>query len=152
MLAKDCKYAWCPELAKPFFAPPCWVFGIVWPILYILLAVSAWMVWERRDKVNVTNTMVLFGTHMFLNLAWSPLYFCTKSVLLGLVMTLLVLYLAVVNYMQFRRIEPMSALLMVPYLVWISYAVLLCAGYVVLNVDCHCLSGLAEMIAANPAC
>lgn len=152
IMAKGCKFAWHPDLVAPFFAPPKWVFGVVWPMLYALLAVAAWMIWEKGKKHHVTNTMVLFGTHMFLNLAWAPLYFCTKSVLLGLVLSLLVLYMAVINYRQFRKLEPLAGQLMIPYIVWVSYAVILCASYFVINSNCACFSELAEMLKATNGC
>ncbi len=147
MLARGYKLAWHQDLIAPFFAPPPWVFGVVWPILYVLLAVSAWMVWEQRGRQNVSNAMVLFGTHMLLNLAWSPIYFCTKSVLLGLVLMLLITYMAFLNYRQFKLLDLVAAQLMLPYLIWICFALGLSVSYFILNYPCGCFKGLACVLA-----
>ncbi len=149
LFAYGCTLAWHDSLIAPFFAPPKWLFGVVWPILYVLLAISAWIVWESRDRQNVWNAMVLFFAHMSLNLLWSPLYFCVKSVLLGVVLIILITYMALLNYRQFRQINPLAGQLMLPYLAWISFALILSLSYFVLNYPCSCFKGFSCYLVAG---
>lgn len=136
MLSRGCILSWHHNLIAPFFAPPKWIFAIVWPILYIFLAVSAWIIWEKRHQQNIYNPMALFCLHMLLNLSWSPLYFCIKSLLFGVVLMLLITYMAMINYQQFKAIEPLAGELMIPYLIWIGFALILSLSYFVLNYPC----------------
>ena len=99
---------WFDGLTKPFFMPPGWAFGVVWPILYALLGVAL--------------AMILFFLQLALNFAWSPLFFAAHMITPALIVIVLMAGLAAVAAGQFRRIRPIAGYLMVPYLLWLCFA------------------------------
>jgi len=117
---------WYQYLAKPSFSPPNWVFGPVWTILYFLMGISLFLIWEKglKNKI-VKNVFVLFIVHIVLNGLWSILFFGLKSPLLAFVDIILMwVTLAPVIFFSFK-LNKYSSLLLIPYLFWISFALLL---------------------------
>ncbi len=121
---------WYPTLNKPTWTPPPWVFAPVWTMLYILMGLAAWLVWR---KGNARTAMVLFGVQLLLNLAWSFLFFGARSPGLGLV-DIVVLWLAIAAmiFAYFSKSRP-AALMMLPYLAWVSFATALNVAIYALN-------------------
>ena len=114
---------WYPTLVKPSWNPPNWLFGPVWTILYIMMAVAVWLVWKTPR--NTTSAMILFFSQLALNFAWSFLFFGARSPWLGLV-GIAFLWLAVAaTAFAFFQASRAAGLLMVPYLAWVSFAGLL---------------------------
>jgi tryptophan-rich sensory protein len=120
--------AWYAALDKPAWTPPNWLFGPVWTTLYVLMGVAAWMVWEQRAKLNVTPALALFVAQLAVNALWSWFFFGFHRIGLALVdiVVLWVLILAVV--MLFWRARPLAGGLLLPYIVWVSYATALNAS------------------------
>lgn len=122
---------WYPSLATSSLNPPGIVFAIVWPILYLLMGISAGLLWRIRS-IYTWLTMMLFFVQLGLNLLWSVAFFGMQSPLLGLVILIMLLMAVtlyiVVAYMQNRA----AALLNIPYLLWLLFAFYL-NGYVVLS-------------------
>lgn len=116
---------WYQELAKPGWTPPPWVFGPVWTILYALIALSAWLVWLERDRVNILPASVVFLVQLVLNALWSVLFFGLRRPDLALVEILLLLGVIIANVAVFWRVRRAAGLLLVPYLVWVGFATLL---------------------------
>jgi tryptophan-rich sensory protein len=112
---------WYRTLAKPSFTPPDWVFGPVWSTLYAMMGVAAWLVW-RQSRPGVRLALALFAVQLALNVAWSALFFGLR--LPGAAFAeVLVLWLAIAaTLLAFLRISSVAALLLVPYLAWVSYA------------------------------
>jgi translocator protein len=111
---------WYESLSKPRWNPPNWLFGPVWTILYLAMAIAAWLVWR---KAGVTAApMQLFLTQLVLNLAWSALFFRLRSP--GLAFTeIVVLWFAILATMiEFWRAVPAAGWLLLPYLIWVGYA------------------------------
>jgi tryptophan-rich sensory protein len=124
---------WYPTLSKPPLNPPDWVFGPVWTLLYTAMAIAAFLVWRRRGQRLVAAAMVVFGVQLALNGAWSILFFGLRNPLAALV-DILLLWLAIVaTVLLFWRVRPKTALLMLPYLLWVSFAVYLNWGIWRLN-------------------
>lgn len=124
---------WYPSLRKPPGTPPNWVFGPVWTTLYTLMGVSAWLVWERRDRPGAKETLALYGTQLGLNAAWSGLFFTAKSPELGLA-GIVPLWSTIGAYtISAWRVSKGASLLFVPYWGWVSYATYLNAGIWKLN-------------------
>ncbi|MHB8994390.1 MAG: TspO/MBR family protein [Armatimonadota bacterium] len=116
---------WYPSLIKPSFSPPSWVFGPVWTVLYAMMAVSAWLLIRRGEKRQLKLPMVLFGVQLALNLAWSILFFGLRRPDLGMV-DIILLWLAILATMlAFWRIKPLAGALLIPYLLWVSFAAVL---------------------------
>jgi benzodiazapine receptor len=123
---------WYPTLRKPAGTPPSWVFGPVWTTLYVLMAVSAWLVWREYGWGARAALLIFFG-QLALNLAWSGIFFGAR--LLGpALMEIVVLWLAIAfNIFVFSRLTPWAAHLLVPYLLWVTFAMYLNFGIWWLN-------------------
>lgn len=118
---------WYEQLAKPTWNPPSWLFGPVWTTLYVLLGVSAWLVWREPGvpAAERRGAWVAFATHAVLNLSWTPLFFGLKQPGLAF-FDISLLWLAVVwMTLRFGRIKPLAGYLMGPLVLWESFALVL---------------------------
>jgi benzodiazapine receptor len=116
---------WYADLAKPSFNPPNAVFGSVWTVLYILMAVAAWRVWRAADRDTARGPLVLFALQLALNLGWSVVFFGLHKIGAA-VATIVVLDVAIlVTALAFRTVDRLAALLMAPYLAWVAFATVL---------------------------
>ncbi len=112
---------WFPQLTKPSWAPPNWVFGPVWSALYAAMAVAAWLVWRRAGR-DARASLVLFGIQLALNVAWSGLFFGLRSPGLAF-FELIVLWIAIAATLTaFSRWSRVAGALLVPYLAWVTFA------------------------------
>lgn len=110
---------WYPTLVKPSWTPPNWLFAPVWTLLYIIMAIAAWLVWRSG---NARGALLLFGAQLLLNLAWSILFFGARSPGLGLA-NIAILWIAIAaTIFAFALRSRLAAFLMVPYLAWVSFA------------------------------
>lgn len=117
---------WYAALARPGFAPPDWVFGPVWIFLYTLMGVSAFLIWQ--DQGNVAEKKValaIFLAQLVVNAFWSFAFFGLMSPLAGFVVILVLLSLIVATIQKFDRISRAAGLLLIPYLLWVSFAAIL---------------------------
>ncbi len=114
---------WYGGLAKPALNPPGWVFGPVWTALYLLMGISVYLIWrEGRERREVRFALIAFAIQLILNAIWSPLFFGARSPFLGLI-DIILLWLAVLWTMAlFFRISKSAGWLLVPYLLWVSFA------------------------------
>ncbi len=125
---------WYATLNKPFFAPPNWVFGPAWTILYFLMGVSLYLVWQQGTSKKKNRTALkYFAAQLALNFIWSPIFFGLKSPALALVVILAMWVMIVLTIKKFYPLSRWAAYLLVPYLLWVSFATLLNAGILVLN-------------------
>ena len=121
---------WYGNLKKSPLSPPNYVFGIVWPILYAMMFVALFLVLR---KVSITSKAVLlFAGQLFLNLIWSPIFFQYKLYSVALLDIFLLIIVLGLTIISFYKINPISAYLLVPYLLWLSFASYL-NTYIVLN-------------------
>ncbi|HYP26583.1 MAG TPA: TspO/MBR family protein [Blastocatellia bacterium] len=113
---------WYQRLAKPSWTPPNWLFGPVWTVLYVFMAVAAWLVWRRAGWHGSDGALTIFGIQLALNLAWSFIFF--KFHLTGWAFAeVALLWVAIaVTIVKFAPISTVAALLLVPYLLWVTYA------------------------------
>lgn len=131
--SRDALMSWYPTLRKPPWNPPNWIFGPVWTALYLSMAVAAWTVWQRRDRASVGWPLGLFGVQLLLNAVWSPLFFNLRSTGLALVDIVLLWTTIAATILAFRRVSATAAVLMVPYLAWVTFASALNAAIWSLN-------------------
>lgn len=124
---------WYQTLAKPNWNPPDWIFGPVWSVLYFLMALAAWWVWRQSGWPAAIAPLGWFAVQLALNVGWSVVFFGLRSP--GAALTeILVLWIAiVVTAVSFARRSVVAAWLLVPYLVWTSFAVVLNAAIWRLN-------------------
>jgi tryptophan-rich sensory protein len=112
---------WYPHLRKPRGTLPNWIFGPVWTTLYVLMAVSAWLVWLEYGW-GARAAMLIFLAQLALSLAWSGIFFGARQPGTAF-FTIVVLWLAIVfNVFVFYWLNPIAALLLLPYLLWVTYA------------------------------
>jgi tryptophan-rich sensory protein len=113
---------WYATLKKPAWNPPGWVFGPVWTALYTMMAVAAWLVWQRGGFASQRRPLTLFLAQLALNAAWTPLFFGLR--LPGLAFAeIMVLWLAIAATLtSFRGVSRPAAWLLVPYLAWVTFA------------------------------
>lgn len=124
---------WYASLNKPSWQPPSWLFGPVWTTLYILMAVAAWLVWRRAGWSDGSTALTLFFVQLALNLAWSGIFFALRSPGWALV-EIVVLWLAILaTTVLFFRHSTWAGALMVPYLLWVTFAAALNTAIVRLN-------------------
>ena len=112
-------------LAQPPWAPPAAVFGPVWTLLYISMAVAAWLVWRERGWARARGALGLFVLQLALNSLWSWLFFAWHRGALAFLDIVVLLALIVATVWSFARIRRLAAWLLVPYLAWVSFATLL---------------------------
>lgn len=125
---------WYAGLQKPFFSPPNWVFGPVWTILYCLMGISVFLIWRGGfKKKQIKRGLGYFFIQLFLNFLWSPLFFGLHSPLLGLFDIMALLFFLVLTIISFYRLSKAAAYLLIPYLLWVSFATLLNISIEVLN-------------------
>ncbi len=117
---------WYASLNKPSFTPPGWVFGPVWVTLYFLMGVAVFLIW-RMDLRNsaVRAALLLFVAQLISNGIWSPLFFGLKSPLLGLIDVAALWVLIVLTIAAFARLSRAAAILLVPYIAWVTLALAL---------------------------
>ncbi len=115
--------AFYAQLGKPSWAPPAWLFGPVWSALYSLMGVSAWLVW--RSSGSSKGALGLFIAQLAANALWSWLFFAWHRGALAAVEVLVLLALIVCTAITFWRSSRLAAVLLVPYLLWVSFASLL---------------------------
>jgi tryptophan-rich sensory protein len=117
--------AWYAGLHKPSWNPPDWVFGPVWTALYTMMAVAAWLVWQRGGFGAQRKALVWFIIQLALNAAWTPLFFGLHlpSVAFG---EILLLWAAIVATLRaFLQVNGLAGWLLAPYLAWVSFAAVL---------------------------
>jgi benzodiazapine receptor len=116
---------WYADLAKPSFTPPDRVFGPVWTVLYVLMAIAAWRVWRAADRDTRRGPLTLFALQLALTLGWTVVFFGLQKIGAA-VATIVVLDVGVVvTMLAFRPIDRWAGLLMVPYLAWAAFATVL---------------------------
>jgi len=121
---------WYPTLVQPIGTPPNWVFAPVWTVLYVMIGVAAWLVWKRRGP---SRALRLWGWQLAGNALWMPAFFTLRSPALGMGVLAGTLLLIALTIRAFRRVQPVSVWLMLPYAGWTLYATYLNAGFWLLN-------------------
>ena len=122
--------AWYAQLTKPAFDPPGWVFGPVWTVLYILIAIAGWRVW-RRDRTSAA--MLFWWAQLALNFLWSPIFFAAHRMGLALAVILLLLAAILAFMATAWRPDRVAAWLFIPYAAWVAFASLLNGALLALN-------------------
>ncbi|HEY4530175.1 MAG TPA: TspO/MBR family protein [Luteimonas sp.] len=110
------------ELVQPSWAPPPDVFGPVWTVLYILMAIAAWLVWRRGGFAHARTALVLFLVQLVVNALWSWLFFAWRMGAAAFVDIALMWVLVAATMAAFWRHSRLAAALLLPYLAWITFA------------------------------
>lgn len=118
---------WYPTLVKPSFNPPNWAFPVAWTTLFIFMGIAAGLVWDKIEikKGEVQNALLFFFIQLALNALWSFLFFGLKNPMLALIEIILLWLMIYETYMKFNKIDKTAGYLFVPYLLWVSFAIIL---------------------------
>lgn len=116
---------WFGKLKKPGWNPPNWLFAPVWTILYILMAISAWRIWEVAGFAGAAIPLVLFALQLALNAAWSALFFGRHRPDLALADIVVLWFAILATTLAFYSVDQLGATLLIPYFAWVSFASLL---------------------------
>ena len=112
---------WYAGLAKPAWNPPNWVFPVVWPTLYLLMSIAAWLVWRRSGR-GAIGALLLYGAQLLVNASWTWVFAGLKNIGGGFYVILVLWALIVATSFAFRRHSGAAAALMLPYLAWVTFA------------------------------
>lgn len=124
---------WYPDLNKPFWTPPKWLFGPVWTILYTLIAISGWLIYKAEPSDRRTIALAFYGGQLFLNFIWSFFFFSLMNPILGLIDIILLIMLIILTIISAWHVRQLASVLLIPYLIWVIYATTLNAGIWLLN-------------------
>lgn len=120
-------------LAQPSWAPPAWLFGPVWSALYVLMGIAAWLVWREHGFRGAATALTLFVAQLFANALWTWIFFVWHQGALALAEIIVLWLLIAGTILAFWRSHRLAALLLVPYLAWVSFATALTASLWRLN-------------------
>jgi tryptophan-rich sensory protein len=113
---------WYANMRKPWWRPPNWLFGPVWFVLYIMIAVSGWLVWRKAGLAGAAAPLAIYVVQLLLNAGWSALFFGMRRPDLAFA-EIIALWLSIAaTIVAFESVDHFAALLLVPYFVWVSFA------------------------------
>ncbi len=125
---------WYAGLKKPAFTPPNWLFAPMWISLYLLMALAAYLVWQKGlAHPGVRAALAVFSTQLLLNALWSPIFFGLRAPLAGAVVIVLLWLAIALTIVLFWKISRPAALLLLPYILWVSLATALNISIYLLN-------------------
>ena len=117
---------WYASLHKPSFSPPGWIFGPVWTVLYLLMGIALYLVLRKGFSTpGIKTAIIVFAIQLIINTVWSFLFFGAESTLLGLIDVVLLWAAIIVTIGAFADVSKPAALLLVPYILWVSFAAVL---------------------------
>lgn len=125
ILTRTSVETWYPYLKKASFNPPPWIFGPVWSLLYLLIAVSGWLIFIQPVSQKRRQALYIYSAQLLVNLLWSYLFFYLQSPLLGLIDITILFGLIVWTLISFQYLSRAAAYLLIPYLLWTGYAFVL---------------------------
>ena len=125
------KDPWYSLLIKPTYNPPDWIFAPVWTTLYLMMTIAIWKFWH--DKNRDMNTVYIYFIHLIFNTTWSIVFFVFHKMVLALIVLALLICLIIILLFRFRRANMLSFYMMIPYLLWCSFALILNLNLIVLN-------------------
>lgn len=114
--------AFYAQLSRPPWAPPAWLFGPVWSVLYALMGLAAWLVWRARRLCGARGPLLLFVAQLGANVLWSWLFFAWRQGALAFAEVLLLWCLIAATAVAFRPVSRLAAALLLPYLAWVGFA------------------------------
>lgn len=124
---------WYAGLEKPFFNPPNSIFGPVWTVLYIMIAISLYKIWTTKSAQPKRGLYILFGAQIILNTLWSVVFFGLRNPELAILVISGLLVSITAMIIGFRRVSTAASYLLIPYLLWTMFATVLNLSIVYLN-------------------
>ena len=125
------KEPWYSQLVKSNYNPPDWVFAPIWTTLYLMMTLAIWFYWHSKNRD--INTIYVYFIHIVFNTTWSIVFFGLHQILLALIVLLVLIFLIIVLILKYKRVNLVSYYLMIPYLLWTTYALFLNLNLLILN-------------------
>ena len=125
------KEPWYSELTKSNFNPPDWIFAPVWTTLYLMMTLAIWFFWHSKNRDM--NTVYIYFIHIIFNTTWSIIFFGYHQIFLAMIVLMILIFLIIILFIRFKRVNFVSAYLMIPYLLWCCYALFLNFNLFILN-------------------
>lgn len=120
------------EISKPSFAPPGFIFPIVWFILFILMGISSYLIY-KSNSYDKEKSLLIYSIQLVVNFFWSIIFFRFKNYFLAFIWIILLLVLIVIMFSRFYKINKISAYLQIPYIIWVVFATILTYSIYTLN-------------------
>ena len=131
MVTISFKEPWYSQLVKPNFNPPDWIFAPVWTTLYLMMTLAIWFFWHSKNRDM--STIYIYFIHIVFNTTWSIVFFGLHKIFLALIVLLILIFLIIILILRFKRVNLVSYYLMIPYLLWTTYALFLNLNLLILN-------------------
>ena len=125
------KEPWYSQLIKSNYNPPDWIFAPVWTMLYFMMSVAIWIFWNSKKRD--LKTIYIYFIHIVFNTTWSIVFFALHNIPIALLNLSILVFLIIILILRFRRVNLVSYYLMIPYLLWTSYALFLNLSLLLLN-------------------
>jgi benzodiazapine receptor len=119
---------WYPNLIKPSFRPPNWLFAPVWTTLFLMMGIAMFLIWNKDRK-----GLGVFFIQLFFNILWSVMFFGLKSPLLGFIVIVILWFLILATIVKFFKVSKTAGWLLVPYILWVTFASILNFSILILN-------------------
>ncbi len=132
LLGGDAATSYSQDIVRPSFSPPAIVFPIVWTILYILMAVSAYIIY-RSDSPDKQKALAIYAIQLILNILWTPIFFELKRYFGAFLWIILLIVWVIIMIKEFKKINKTAAYLQIPYLLWLIFAAILNFAVFMLN-------------------
>jgi len=116
---------WYAFINKPLFSPPNWIFAPVWTLLYILMGISAFLIWKKRDNLKTKQALIFYGIQLILNALWSIIFFGMHNPGLAFLEIIILWLFILITLIKFYKINKTAGILFIPYLLWVSFASIL---------------------------
>ncbi|MGL4774165.1 MAG: TspO/MBR family protein [Clostridium sp.] len=111
------------KLTIPLLAPPSWIFGVVWPILYILMGIASYRIYMIRDEgKDVGSSLFFYLLQLLLNFLWPIVFFSFRLYGLSFILLVVLFIFIIITFIQFLKIDKVAGILLIPYIAWIIYA------------------------------
>lgn len=134
LFTADSVDTWYKEISRPSFTPPDWLFAPVWITLYVLMGISAFLIWKKgANKKEVKAALIIFFIQLVLNSLWSIIFFGFHLTLIAFIEIILLWVAILFMVIKFYSISKAASLIQIPYLLWVSFASVLNFSFVALN-------------------
>jgi len=117
--------SWYAFINKPSFSPPNWLFAPAWTLLYILMGIAAFLIWQKRDNQKTKQALRFYGTQLILNALWSIIFFGMHNPGLAFLEIIFLWIFIFLTLIKFYKINKTAGILFIPYLLWVSFASIL---------------------------
>lgn len=124
---------WYATLNKPSFNPPSWLFGPVWTLLYILMGISFYLIWTAKKSKYKSTAIKIFIIQLILNALWSIIFFGAHWIFVAFIEIILMWIFILLSIIKFHKISKTASYLLIPYILWVSFATILTFAIWVLN-------------------